>query len=131
MINKLKNYEEVYSNLMNDLTSYVRSIGGALDELDGDTHSDVWDRSCEYRDLWMCELVNVHNYGDSFIAYFNYHDRYENYDDSFRVIVRDWGSMSFGEIAEDIISRSKVLLTSEKNFEIDRLKRRLELLESD
>lgn len=131
MINKLKNYEEVYANLINDLTDYVRLIGGALDEIGGDVHSDVWDRSCEYRDLWMCDLVNVHNFGDSgsFIAYFNYHDRHDNYDDSFRVIVQDWDSMNFKEIAEDIITRSAVLLASEKNFEIDSLKRRLKLLE--
>ena len=130
MINKLKSYEKVYVNLINDLTGYVRSISDALDEIGGDVHSDVWDRSCEHRDLWMCDLVNVYNYGDLYIAYFNYHDRCDNYSDSFRVIIRDWGSMNFKEIAEDIITRSAGLLASEKKFEIDSLKRRLKLLET-
>jgi hypothetical protein len=124
-----KQYKEVENDLLKKLEQFIEEINDVIEKGDDDViHYEIFNTSMNRFGDYDLKITGVGDYG--FKVYFSYSDRYEPcFDHDFEITFRkEWfPDMSYYEVYNDMIERSKPLFEQDKETDILRLKQLAEI----
>lgn len=120
-----KQYKEIENELFSNLEQFITEIGEVIENgLDDVIHHEIFNPPMYNFGNYDVKVVDVGEYG--FKVYFAYSDRYDPYaDHDFEVTIRKewWTDMSYYEVYNDMVERSKSLFEQDKEVDTLRLKK--------